>query len=182
VDWVATWRGNLVVRHIDSLVLVWRIAELEAIHLGSKQIEPPHLFIGLLKVVDLDIEKVMAGAAAVHVEGINREVQSLRDCFGEFVLDATRLRRRLRRYLGKETSRNESKVKNIRRSSRSREVFSAAESLADKSEGIVHPLHLLAALLQHQDSMIEGVLEEVGCFPTELRRYTIAQLSKLHRV
>jgi ATP-dependent Clp protease ATP-binding subunit ClpA len=161
---------------------VWRIAELEALHLGGRQIEPPHLFLGLLKVVDINIEKVLAGTAVLHINEVNREVQSLRDCFGEFVLDTTQLRRRLRRSLGTGRSPTASKIKNIRRSSLSREVFSDAEGLADKSEGIVHPLHLLAALLRHQDSTIECILEEAGCFPTELRRYAMGQLSKLHRV
>ena len=171
-----------MVKHIDSLVLVWRIADLEAIHLGSKQIEPPHLFLGLLKVVDLNIDKALAGTTVLHVDEVKREVQSLQDCFDEFVLDTTRLRRRLRRYLCKDKPSVPSNAKSIRRSSRSREVFASAEKLADKSEGIVHPLHLLAALLQHQDPTIEGILEEAECFPTELRRYAIGQLSKLHRV
>ena len=171
-----------MVRHIDSLVLVWRIAEVEALHLGSKQIEPPHLFLGLLKIVDLNIEKVLAGSTFLHVDSVNREVESLRDCFGEFVLDATRLRRRLRRYLGKEKLPTAPNAKHIRRSLRSREVFLAAETLANKSEGIVHPLHLLAALLQNQDPTIECILEEAECFPTELRRYVMGQLGKLHRV
>ena len=156
-----------MVRHIDSLVLVWRIAEIEAIHLGSRQIEPPHLFLGLLKVVDLNIEKLLAGTTSLHVAAVTREVQSLRDCFGEFVLDTTRLRRRLRRYLGKDKAQAESFVKHIRRSSRSRAIFLDAESLAEQSEGIVHPLHLLTALLRHQDPTIECILEEVEVFPTE---------------
>jgi ATP-dependent Clp protease ATP-binding subunit ClpC len=171
-----------MVRHIDSLVLVWRIAEIEAIHLGSRQIDPPHLFLGLLKVVDLNLEKVLAGTTSLHVESVAREVQALRDCFGEFVLDTTRLRRRLRRRLGKDKIQDESLVKRIRRSSSSRAIFLDAESLAEKSEGIVHPLHLLTALLRHQDPTIECLLEEAECFPTELRRYAMGQLSKLHRV
>jgi ATP-dependent Clp protease ATP-binding subunit ClpC len=171
-----------VVKHIDSLVLVWRVAEIEAIHLGSKQIEPPHLFLGLLKVVDLNIDRVLSETSVLNARTVKREIQSLRDCFNEFLLDTTGLRRRLRRYLGRDKKQVSPKEKSIRRSSRSREVFLAAETLADASEGIVHPLHLLTALLRHQDTTIECILEEAGCLPTELRRYAAGQLSKLHRV
>ena len=172
-----------MVRHIDSLLIVWRIAELEALHLASRQIDPPHLFLGLLKVVDINLGKVLAGTPVLHIDQVNREVQSLRDCFGEFVLDTTRLRRRLRRSLRSGKLPAVSKSKNLRRSSLSREVFTDAERLSDKSEGIVHPLHLLAALLRHQDATIERILEEAGCFPTEFRRYVTSQLSKLlHRI
>jgi hypothetical protein len=169
-----------MVRHIDSLVVVWRLAEVEASHLGSKQIEPPHLFLGLLKIVDLDISRALADTNVVQVDAVLREVQKLRDCFGEFVLDSTRIRRRLRRYLRSDPVSD--KPRHLRRSASSREIFATAETLSGSSEGIVHPLHLLVALLRHQDATVEGVLEETGCFPSELRRYAESQLSKLHRI
>ena len=37
-----------------SLLVVWRLAELEAKHLGATQLEPAHFLIGLAKAVDVD--------------------------------------------------------------------------------------------------------------------------------
>lgn len=170
-----------MVRHTDSLLLAWRIAEIEAIHSGSKLTEPAHLFIGLLKIVDIDLDKVLAHNTVLNRNSVKREVRVLNDCFGEFLLQTTPIRRRLRKYLAKEMP--SSFPKRLRRSTRSREVFEGAERLAESAEGLVHPLHLLAALLQGQDPTIESILEEAGCFPTEFRRYVTSQLPKLlHRI
>jgi ATP-dependent Clp protease ATP-binding subunit ClpC len=166
-----------MVRHIDSLVLVWRIAEIEARHLGSRQIEPSHLFLGLLKIVDLNLEKALVQATSIDTAAVNTEVEFLRRSFGEYDLDTTRIRRRFRRYL-KKGEPIEPNV-HLRRSPKARETFARAEALAEPLGGNVHPLHLAVALLQQQDASSESILEEAGCFPTELRRYFEAQLAKL---
>ena len=44
-----------MVRHADSLLLVWKLAELEAQHLNHTEIHPEHFFLGLLKIVDIDV-------------------------------------------------------------------------------------------------------------------------------
>ncbi|SRR5258706_7948102 len=166
-----------MVKHIDSLVLVWHIADIEARHLGSRQIEPSHLFLGLLKAVDLDLEKALARATGIDLPSVLAETEFLRSCFGEYDLDTTRIRRRFRRYL-KKGEPIDVGIR-LRRSQKAREVFALAEKLAAPSGGMVHPLHLAVALLQLQDGSIESILEEAECFPTELRRYFEAQLLKI---
>jgi ATP-dependent Clp protease ATP-binding subunit ClpC len=167
-----------MVRHIDSLILVWHIAEVEARALGSRQIEPPHLFLGLLKIVDIDLEKILAKASTLDVPGIAGEVQALELAFGEYDLDTTRIRRRFRRYLKKGDPIEASD--RLRRSQKARATFARAEAMAEEAGGNVHPMHLAVALLQQQDPSIESILEEAECFPTELRRYLEAQLPKLN--
>ena len=44
----------------NSLILVWRIAEIEARHLKSSAIEPAHVLLGLCKVVDLDLSELVS--------------------------------------------------------------------------------------------------------------------------
>ena len=167
-----------MVKHIDSLMVVWHIAEIEARHLGSRQIEPSHLFLGLLKIVDLDLKKALAKSTGIDSEAVVTEAGFLRSCFGEYDLDTTRIRRRFRRYLKKDKEPVDSSI-HLRRSQKARAAFSRAERLAESNDGCVHPLHLATALLQEQDASIESILEESGCFPTELRRYFEAQLSKI---
>jgi hypothetical protein len=43
------------VRHSDSLILIWQLAELEARQLKASIIEPTHLLLGLCKSVDLGL-------------------------------------------------------------------------------------------------------------------------------
>jgi ATP-dependent Clp protease ATP-binding subunit ClpC len=168
-----------MVRHIDSLILVWQIAEIEARHLGSRQIEPSHLFLGLLKIVDLDLEKALAKSSSYDAVIVSDQVGILRRSLGEYDLDTTRIRRRFRRYLkaGEPIDRSI----HLRRSQKARAAFARAEALAEKASGNVHPMHMIVALLQGQDTNIESILEEVGCFPTELRRYLETQLISLTR-
>jgi hypothetical protein len=73
-----------MVRHIDSLILVWHIAEIEARNLGSRHIDPPHLFLGLLKIVDLDLEKALAKSSTYDAAAISAEVEALRVSGGVF--------------------------------------------------------------------------------------------------
>jgi len=166
-----------MVRHIDSLILAWQIAEIEARHVGSHHIEPAHLFLGLLKIVDLDLAKVLTKSSSYDTTAISGEIATLRSAFGEYDLDTTLIRRRFRRYLKKGDPLERSV--HLHRSQKARAVFAQAERLAEPAGGNVHPLHLAVALLKGQDPSIESVLEEAGCFPTELRRYLEAQLTKL---
>ena len=166
-----------MVRHIDSLIIVWQLAEIEARHAGSRHIEPPYLFLGLLKIVDLDLEKALVKPSSHDASAIAAEVEALRQAFGEYDLDTTRIRRRFRRHLKK--GEPIGREVHLHRSQKARAVFGRAERLAEPAGGNVHPMHLAVALLQSQDASIESVLEEALVFPTELRRYLESQLTKL---
>src|SRR5258705_2661028 len=86
-----------MIRHADSLVLVWKVAEMEAQHLGSPLIEPVHYFLGLLKVVDVDLDQVnsLRERGAVAVEEITQDIGDLRLAFDRADVETTPLRRRL---------------------------------------------------------------------------------------
>ena len=76
-----------MIRHTNSLVLVWRLAELEAANLKSDQIEPAHFFLGLFKVVDLDLDALWGKSPQFQLmDGaeIGNDVAVLRDCFNQF--------------------------------------------------------------------------------------------------
>lgn len=161
-----------MIRHTDSLILVWRIAEIEANHLGSKEIEPEHLFLGLLKVVDVDIGKVLSKLDSKAREPIEEDVHFLRALFDEFLVDTTFMRRRLRKQLPRlPERRGDSKIK-LRRSAKSRKLFTHAEAVSKAaSGGNVFLIHLMAAILDLHLPEVEGVLDAANVSPGEFGSY-----------
>ena len=94
-----------MVRHADSLLLVWKLAELEAQHLDHTEIQPEHFLLGLLKIVDIDVIKlveVWQEEGRESVEQISSDISAVRSVFSDSSVDTTMLRRRLRRRLGRE--------------------------------------------------------------------------------
>jgi hypothetical protein len=169
-------------RYADSLLLVWRLAELEAVNLKSEQIQPRHLFLGLLKVVDIDLGKVLAKEGRLAEDGaideIERDVQLVRECFGEFGINTTSARRMLRRILPRGTSESDLERGRLRRGSESREAFSRAERVAKVFGGDVRALHMLFALLEIRNNSIDIILEESECPAADLRSFVLRQLLK----
>jgi hypothetical protein len=169
-------------RYANSLLLVWRLAELEAINLKSEQIQPPHFFLGLLKVVDIDLGKVLVKEGHVAEDGavdeIERDVQLVRECFGEFGINATSARRMLRRILPRGISESDLEKGRLHRSSESREAFSRAEHVAKVFGGDVRALHMLFALLEVRSNNIDVILEESECPAVEVRSFVVRQLLK----
>src|ERR1700747_2049483 len=86
--------------HSQSLISIWRIAEIEARHLNAPEIEPTHLLLGLCKVVDVDLPSIVSKDAPDRdeiLEELLREVRRLRTVFRVAGVNAKALRRRLRR-------------------------------------------------------------------------------------
>jgi tetratricopeptide (TPR) repeat protein len=75
--------------------------------------------------VDIDLDKVLAKEGRVaegrDVDEIDRDVQLVRECFGEFGINTTNARRMLRRILPRGMSESDLERGRLRRSSESRE-------------------------------------------------------------
>lgn len=166
-------------RHADPLLLVWRLAELEAINVKSERTEPLHFVLGLLKIADIDVRSLEAKGGLSEqgtIDEIERDIRLVRECFDEFRVDVTKVRRSLRRRMAKATRENNPQKGRLRRSSGSREAFSRAEHAAETSGSDVRALHLLFALVQTPDGNIEAILEESGCPAAGFRTYVEKQL------
>ena len=153
--------------------LAWQIAASEAAAAKHQHIEKEHMMTGVMS-----LEKVLGG----ENEGITPDVRELlqAECSGiedvlrAFELDATQLRRQVRKRLGKRSFKRTEKV--VHRSEDCRRVFARAERMAQPSQATC--LHLLAAILEEPGDVISGVLAEAGVKPAELRQSVLVALRK----
>jgi len=153
-----------MVKHSNSLLFVWRIAELEARRLHTDVIEPAHLLIGLCKIVDVDLPELVSKDTPDRdavLEELLREVRRLRTVFRTAGVDARLLRRSLRRTC--EGSHDVLVPKGpLHRSQAAKDVFADAEHFAEISGGVTFPIQLLHALLLSKDPDRDEVLSGVG--------------------
>jgi hypothetical protein len=148
-----------MIRHSDSLILVWKIAELEARNLGAREIEPTHFFLGLLKVVDLSVGFVaqyFQKGRQDSMDQLSKDVLDLRSVFIEGGVESTPTRRRLRAHLHKGLKETEGR---LRRRADSRTLFLKAETEAHE---VVKPVHLLSAIFGAEIPVLESFLVEGG--------------------
>lgn len=169
-----------MIRHAKSLLLVWRLAELEALNLKQETIKPAHFFLGILKAVEIDLNKVLKDQREDISEEIKRDITDLRTCVGEFVLDLTYARRFLRGVLP--NGSNDSTKDRLRRALSARIVFGEAETLAQKTRSPVLPIHLLMALLESDDAHIKTVVEKVQAEINDFKGYVAGFLSKSRKL
>jgi len=153
------------VRHSESLLIAWRLAELEAAHLKQSELEPVHFFLGLLKLVEMDVSAILLEKTTLSTDRIQEgssHVETLRHAFTTAGVDTTRTRRRLRKLLPPGDAAGED-IKNIRRSPATRTIFTKAEQmLADAPLAVLQPLHLLEAILAVECPFILQSLDMVG--------------------
>jgi len=150
-------------RHSNTLIFVWRVAAFEARNLNTSTIEPIHLFLGLCKVVDLDLPEFVSKDAPDRdeiLEELLREVRRLRTIFRVASVDAKTLRRHLRR-ASPEGRFSLAKSERLRRSSDAKEIFADAEHLAEIANTAVYPVHLLYATLLAQDKDRDATLAKL---------------------
>ncbi|HOC54202.1 MAG TPA: Clp protease N-terminal domain-containing protein [Verrucomicrobiota bacterium] len=151
-------------RHSNSLLFVWRVAEVEAKHLNAPELEPVHLLIGLAKTVDLDLPTLVSKNTADRdaiLEELLREVRRLRTVFSTAQVSAKALRRKLRGTpLDQRFRLPESE--SLHRSTAARKVFADAEHFAQLSNSVVYPAHLLHALLLNDDDTREEAFQALG--------------------
>lgn len=151
-------------RHSKSLILVWRVAEFEARHLNASTIEPAHLFLGLCKVVDVDLPQLVSREVPDRdeiLEEFLREVRRLRTIFRVAGVNAKALRRQLRR-ASPDGRLSLAESKPLRRSSVAKEIFADAEHFAQVSNETVYPVHLLYATLLAEDKDRDDTLAELN--------------------
>lgn len=150
-------------RHAASLLFVWRIAELEARHLHADHIEPIHLFIGLCKVVDVDLPELISKDVPDRdaiLEELLREVRRVKTVFRSAGVDPRKVRRLLRKRF--EGSHDVLLPKGqLHRTQASKDIFSDGEHLAEMTNSPVYPVHLLYALVSAKDIDRETVLSEL---------------------
>jgi ATP-dependent Clp protease ATP-binding subunit ClpA len=144
--------------HSNSLLLAWRVAEAEAKRLNAPEIEPIHLLIGLAKVVDLDLPPLLSKNLADRdeiLEEFLREVRRLRTVFRTAQVDPAALRRALR---GKPMHQRFSvpEAETLHRSADARKTFADADHFAQLADSPVYPVHLLYAVLLHEDEGIKA--------------------------
>ena len=154
----------MTARHSESLILVWRIAAVEAINLNSPLIEPAHLLLGLCKVVDLDLPKIankISPASDDLLEELFKETRRLRRVFGAANLAAKQYRRSLRSKLHINLAVRAPETKRYHRSESAKAVFRNAERWAELTESPVFPIHLLYAIMQEADDSRRQVFVEL---------------------
>ncbi len=150
--------------HSTSLLLVWRVAELEARNLKAPFLEPSHLLLGLCKIVDLDLPELVSKDTPDRdavLEELLRETRRLREVFRKAAFDAQRFRRSFRKILTTGSSVMETRGR-LHRTDDAKDAFAAAERTACLGDGTVFPVHLLHALLAATDSPRDKLLAELG--------------------
>jgi len=164
--------------------LAWQAAADEAMHLGSAEIEPNHLLIGICSVekfLNLTNEQQGSGADLRRAE-IQREVDEWADAALEAKIDGRSLRRALRTAeTGNAGEHEASSTGKIRRSTASQQAFARAETLAENpgSAGM-RLVHLGAAILSEPDDKIDSAFSQLGKRPADLHSVLLrkVELSK----
>jgi ATP-dependent Clp protease ATP-binding subunit ClpA len=159
------------VQHSNSLLAVWRLAEMEANRLGAMELEPAHLLIGLTKAVDVDwieaIDKETPDREEL-VEELLREIRKLRALLEHAGLNPTKTRRGLRQALA--NGRGKDTDGRLHRGEAARKVFAEAEKLAALEGTTVYPRHLLQGIRGGARKQIKDLLETAGIEGTALER------------
>ena len=122
-------------------------------------IEPAHLFIGLLS-----LGKVVDDSETADVDAIATEVGILNGVLERVKLDATKVRRRIRSFLGMGDTPNDGSP--ISRSAECKKAFQRAKEIAGAPAS---SLALMAALLENPDPAIQSALERSNVLPKLLR-------------
>ena len=160
-------------RHSDSLLIAWRLAEFEATNRRATGLEPVHFFLALLKVVEIDLETILGSSTALTGQEILREagsVKKLAACFAVTGLETTQTRRGLRRLLPMGSSDTEFGG-HLRRTPEAREAFEKAEQEALKAGAKqVETLHLLAGILAVSCPLVQSALDHAGIDEEKLAR------------
>jgi ATP-dependent Clp protease ATP-binding subunit ClpA len=151
-------------RHSTSLLLVWRVAEVEAKRLNAPEIEPLHLLIGLCKAVNLDLPALVSKDTPDRddiLEELLREVRRLRTIFRTAQVNPTPLRRKLRGTpLDRRFQMEESET--LHRTAAAKKVFADAEHFAQLAGAVVYPAHLLYAVLLGDDTRRDDTFKDLG--------------------
>ncbi|MGB5217021.1 MAG: ATP-dependent Clp protease ATP-binding subunit [Smithella sp.] len=151
--------------------VAWQFAAWEASSAVSQYIEKEHAVIGIL-----NLAKVVAGKPEdmklnrEQWNNIRAEWSALQEVLTVIFLDATKLRRGLRKEIGKGSYEYNEKV--IHRSTECKAFFQIADALAGNVKE-VSALHLLAAITGEPGSILSKLLAEQSIKPAELKKLLI---------
>lgn len=149
-----------------DLVLAWRIAAAEAQMGNAHEIEPSHLFLGLSKLSEINLDELFAGEqelARTVRKQVDQNVASLARRFRRAGLSTTPFRRRLRAIVAKPGPAHAGDGP-LHRTASTRRVFDRAERIAamGSPQGAVDTGNLLRALLEVADPPWASLLAEMG--------------------
>ncbi|MCE9588851.1 MAG: hypothetical protein K8R57_11130 [Verrucomicrobia bacterium] len=151
-------------KYSDGINLVWKIAAIEAQNLNHQEIDPLDLMLGLLKIVDVVLEKIIHSPKPIELLEIKDEVTEIEQIFINSGLVPAKIRRRLRRESFNQAHNVVYKNGIIHRSKLSKSIFSNAEGHLSSEEPTIRPFHLLIALLEKHDADLDRALLMVS-FP-----------------
>ena len=155
--------------------LVWKVSALEAQNLKHQEIEAIDLLLGLLKIVDINIEE----NSSCDNHEIKDEIKELRDVFEISGLVTTKIRRRIRKETVHQHHKPNYKDGVIHRSSIVKVVFKRAEALLSDKEMMIRPIHLLKSLLDPDHREICRMLLLVNVPLTSLENQLNSKLGYL---
>ena len=141
--------------------LVWAVANTEACLAGSETIQPTHFWLGVLKLVDKHLPRVLHTLDCE--DALKREVvETAQEVKRYLEIDeerAAKLRRALRKKLRKATSeKTASSVRVLHRSKEARSVFAYAGEIAHQAGGkSVSALHIARALFDTGYITVKGL-------------------------
>ncbi len=159
-----------------ALDIAWRLALLEATEAASQFIEKEHIVIAILslsKVTKLSPADMKLNRAQWNL--VRAEWVALQEVFTALSLDATGLRRALRKQLGKSSRPQTEKV--VHRSPELKAFFQIAKALAENVDEVL-TLHLLAAIAGEPGTVLNKILTEQNVKPADLKKLLIKQASQ----
>lgn len=141
-----------------AAMITWQIAALEAIQSRSKEIEPEHLFIALLKISELSANDLKNSIEQhLDIKQIMDEVESLSLTLKKNNIESALTRRALRHLMGQ--GNYDHGKEPVHRSSAVREIFQNATVQAQlKGENNITLIGLLNALLHAATPLIGQAL------------------------
>lgn len=147
-----------MIKYSESLILVWKISSIEARNLSARFLEPQHLFLGLLKSVDINLTAISQFLEfdTPQLAQIARDLSDVRMVFDRCQIESTPMRRRLRKIETENIDITLSEKK-LRRSNESRAIFKFAEAFV--GDGIVKPIHILSIISESQIPSVLTVLD-----------------------
>jgi hypothetical protein len=149
----------------NSVMMIWPMAAMEAQALGWPEIEPEHLLCAILKFAELNVDDLeRLGEAMGNVDELRQRHSDLRESLDEpwgisVPHISMPLRRSLRRRGNGEPNRHPGGL--VHRSNAAREVFIAAQKIAERGSRQCFGLaDLLNAILYDPDEWIRRGLEQ----------------------
>jgi ATP-dependent Clp protease ATP-binding subunit ClpC len=151
-----------------SIDITWSLAEAEAAHAKFPEIGLAHFWVGVCKAVDVSISELLkAGSPGIQAmeEQVEADFLEVREVFSAVEILPKLLRRAIRAELG----RREGKfARPLRRSPVLRAVFKQGGAFAAIDGGRLRPVHLFAALVEHDEPIIAKALAKIGLEAAEV--------------